>query len=69
MPLNKKSPSQTSSKKVLDESNISKNSSIENQENRLNCVNNKDNESNNLGNDSQIECRENNVQIEKGNFL
>lgn len=66
VPLNKKSPSQTSSKKVLDESNISKNSSIENQENRLNCVNNKDNESNNLGNDSQIECRENNVQIEKG---
>ncbi|XP_014597896.1 PREDICTED: uncharacterized threonine-rich GPI-anchored glycoprotein PJ4664.02-like isoform X1 [Polistes canadensis] len=66
VPLNKKSPSQTSSKKVVDESNISKNSSIENQENRLNCVNNNDNDSNNLGNDSQIECRENNVQIEKG---
>ncbi|KAK2580641.1 hypothetical protein KPH14_007747 [Odynerus spinipes] len=66
VPLNKKSSSQSSSKKVLDETNISTNSSIENQENHLNCVNNKDNESSGLGNDSQIESRENNVQIEKG---
>lgn len=66
VPLHKKSSSQSSSKKVLDEANISTHSSIENQENHLHCVNNKKNDSSSRGNDSQIESRENNVQIEKG---